>query len=92
MIATNVRPKRWLRKRHLRNRYGDISDKTIERMINDGRLPSPDYPFGNRIPAWDEQTLDEHDRAVVKGGCLTQPSQDDPAGGSAAACENSPGG
>jgi hypothetical protein len=56
---------RWLRKKHLRERYGNVCDKTLERMIDDGRLPAPEFPFGNRIPAWEETKLDAHDRAVV---------------------------
>lgn len=57
--------KRYLRKKHLRARYGDICDRTIDRMRNDGRLPPPEFPFGNRIPAWSEETLDAHDRAAA---------------------------
>jgi hypothetical protein len=34
-------------------------------MVKDGRLPPPDFPFGNRFPAWDADVLDQHDRAVV---------------------------
>lgn len=55
----------WLRKKHLRKRYGDVCDKTLERMQKAGRLPPPEFPFGNRIPAWDENKLEAHDRAVV---------------------------
>jgi hypothetical protein len=53
---------KWLRKKHVRSRYGEIVDKTIERAVKDGRLPPPEFPFGNRIPAWREEVLDEHDR------------------------------
>jgi hypothetical protein len=56
---------KWLRKKHLRARYGDVCDKTIERMVDDGRLPKPEFPFGNRNPAWREDKLDAHDRAAV---------------------------
>ena len=55
----------WKRKKHLRTRYGEVSDRTLERMVEDGRLPKPEYPFGNRIPAWREDVLDAHDRAAV---------------------------
>ena len=58
----------WLRKRHLRIRYGDITDRTIERMVKDGRLPPPEFPLSNKFPMWDEARLDEHDRTVVKAG------------------------
>ena len=57
--------KRWLRKRQVRERYGDVCDRTVERAINSGRLPPPQFPFGNRIPFWDEETLEAHERAAV---------------------------
>ncbi len=28
-------------------------------------MPPPEYPFGNRIPAWDEEVLDKNDRAAA---------------------------
>ncbi len=58
--------KRWLRKRDLRLRYGDITDRTIERMVKDGRLPPPEFPLRNKFPMWDEARLDEHDRTMVR--------------------------
>jgi predicted DNA-binding transcriptional regulator AlpA len=60
-------PKRYLRKAHLRTRYGDVTYRTIERMVKDGALPPPEFPLGNRIPAWDEAVLDKWDQrqAVV---------------------------
>jgi hypothetical protein len=60
-----TRAKRWLRKRQLRERYGDINPRTIERAVAAGRLPPPQFPFGNRIPFWDEAVLEEHERAAV---------------------------
>jgi hypothetical protein len=63
--------KRYLRKRHLRVRYADVHDRTIERMVKDGRLPLPEFPFGNRIPAWDEEKLSEHERKLA--GLIKQP-------------------
>jgi hypothetical protein len=56
------RPKRYLRKQHLRVRYGDVHYRTIERMVKSGALPPPEFPLGNRIPAWDEAVLDKWDR------------------------------
>jgi hypothetical protein len=55
-------PKRYLRKAHLRTRYGDVHYRTIERMVKSGALPPAEFPFGNRIPAWDEAVLDKWDR------------------------------
>jgi hypothetical protein len=58
--------KRYLRKKHLRRRYGDMTDRSIERMVKDGRLPPPDL-YQGRIPLWAEDVLDEHDaRAAVE--------------------------
>jgi hypothetical protein len=37
-------------------------------MVESGRLPPAEFPFGNRIPAWREDVLDAHDRAVVAAG------------------------
>jgi hypothetical protein len=59
---------KFLRRKHLCARYGEVSDRTIDRMIDSGRLPPPEFPFGNRIPAWRENVLDEHDRRVVAAG------------------------
>jgi hypothetical protein len=54
--------KRYLRKAHLRTRYGDVTYRTIERMVKSGALPPPEFPLGNRIPAWDEAVLDKWDQ------------------------------
>jgi predicted DNA-binding transcriptional regulator AlpA len=55
--------KKYLRKRAVAERYG-ITPRSIERMAADGRLPEPEYPVG-RLPMWDEQKLDEADRAAT---------------------------
>ena len=49
----------------LRQRYGDCSDRSLERAVKDKRLPPPQYPFGNRVPGWREDVLDEHDRKAA---------------------------
>jgi hypothetical protein len=67
VVYTKSTPKRWLRKRQVRARYGDITDKTVERAVRDGRIPPPEYPFGNRIPFWDEEALEAHERATAIG-------------------------
>jgi hypothetical protein len=64
-MHSKTSPKRWLRKRQVRERYGDISDRTVERAIIAGRLPPPEFPFSNRTPFWDEAVLEEHERAAV---------------------------
>jgi hypothetical protein len=57
----------WLRKPKIAKRY-DCSPRNIERMWNDGRLPPPQFPFGNDIPANSEEELDAWDREAVKRG------------------------
>jgi hypothetical protein len=57
--------RKWLRLEAVCQRYGDIVPRSVERAVQDGRLPAPEYPLGNRIPFWDEETLDSHDRKIV---------------------------
>jgi predicted DNA-binding transcriptional regulator AlpA len=53
---------KFLRKRAVSARYG-ITDRTVERMVEDGRLPQPTYR--GRIPLWRESELDESDRVAA---------------------------
>jgi predicted DNA-binding transcriptional regulator AlpA len=55
--------KRYLRRKDVAHRYGEISIRTVERMVADGRLPAPEYR--GRTPFWDESALDESDRAAA---------------------------
>ncbi len=57
--------KKWLRKEAVCARYGDVVDRSIERAVKEGRLPAPEFPLGNKVPFWDEEKLDEHDRQIV---------------------------
>lgn len=57
-------PTVWLRNKAQAERY-DCSVKSIERARKYGRLPPPDYPFGNRNPANTEEQLEQHDRAMA---------------------------
>jgi hypothetical protein len=59
-----TKPKKYLRKRQVRRRYGDCTDKTIERKVHLGLLPKPEYPLGPNVPMWDEKVLDAHDQTV----------------------------
>jgi hypothetical protein len=56
---------RKLRKADVAQRYGNIENRTVERKVEHGLIPPPDYLFQNRIPFWDEEELDAHDRAAV---------------------------
>ena len=55
----------WLLTKHLQRRYGDCSRMSINRRVRQGRLPTPQFPFSNHIPAWIESELDAHDLAVA---------------------------
>jgi hypothetical protein len=55
-------PKQYLRKIRVAQRY-DASIRWVERAVQDGRLPPPEYR--GRIPIWDEAKLDESDRAAA---------------------------
>jgi hypothetical protein len=54
--------KQFLRKQAVAARYG-VDVRTVERMTQDGRLPSPHYR--GRIPLWDSDELDASDRAAT---------------------------
>jgi predicted site-specific integrase-resolvase len=54
--------KQFLRKYAVAQRYG-VDVRTVERMTQDGRLPSPHYR--GRIPLWDEDALTASDRAAA---------------------------
>ena len=55
----------WKRKRQVRERYGNCSDRTVDRMVKAGKLPAPQFPFGNRVPMWSEAALDASDAAAA---------------------------
>jgi hypothetical protein len=56
--------KRYLRRLDLAERYR-CTDRNIDLMVRDGRLPQPTLQRG-RVPLWDEAILDEHDRAATR--------------------------
>lgn len=58
---------KWLRTKQKAERY-TCTPRTIQRMHDDGRLPPPEYPFGNSIPANSEEQLDAHDAAMAAAG------------------------
>ena len=55
---------KWLRKNSVAERR-DCEPRSVDRDVADGRLPPPEYPFGNLIPAWREDVLDAHERATA---------------------------
>ena len=58
------KPKRYLRKKALAKRYGGVNERTIPRMVADGRLPPPDM-YNGRFPLWNEAKLDRWDRKAA---------------------------
>ena len=55
--------KQFLRKRHLAERY-QTTQRTIERRVELGLLPRPEY-FGGRFPLWDPEILEQHERQLL---------------------------
>ena len=61
--------KKGYRRRSLANRYG-VSVRTVMRMVQDGRLPPPDFHLGP-LPIWCEQTLDDHEAKLKEAETTT---------------------
>jgi hypothetical protein len=57
--------KTYLRKRQLAQRYGDVTLRSIERAVEAGRLPAPEYPCGEHTPLWDLEKLEANERAAA---------------------------
>lgn len=55
---------KYLRKIQVATRYG-VTKRMVDKMVEEGRLPAPTYPTSDRIPLWNEQGLDDNDRAAV---------------------------
>jgi hypothetical protein len=51
----------WLPAKTVCNRYGEISDRTLDRRVEAGALPPPVYIRRRRY--WDEEALNAHDAA-----------------------------
>jgi hypothetical protein len=60
----NKPAKRWYRKAQVATRY-ESCGRTIDRAVEDGRLPPPKFPLGNKVPYWDGDELDAHDRNLA---------------------------
>jgi hypothetical protein len=57
--------KRYLRKKAVRDRYGYMSDRSVDRAVQEGRIPPPDI-YQSRFPLWGVDTLDAHDAALAR--------------------------
>jgi hypothetical protein len=60
--------RKFLRKKAVAARYGDVSIRWVERASKDGRLPRPHYR--GRFPLWAEDELDAHDRAAIAASAV----------------------
>jgi hypothetical protein len=68
--------KQWRTKRQVAQRYGNITPRSVERAVADGRLPAPDYPLGPHRPFWDLAKLEANERAAaIRSGKPQAPSQ-----------------
>jgi hypothetical protein len=54
---------KYLRRLDLAERYG-CTDRNIDLMVRDGRLPQPTLKRG-RFPLWDEDVIDAADREAA---------------------------
>ena len=50
----------WLRKPHVAGRYG-ISERSVDRKVDAGKLPKPKFPLGENLPLWSRAELEAHD-------------------------------
>lgn len=73
MTATANKQTVWVRKRQVRERYGNCSDRTIDRMVEKRKLPPPHHPLGNKVPFWSLAELDASDKAAA-AAYRTQPA------------------
>jgi hypothetical protein len=55
--------KSYLRKSGVAARYA-TTPRNVERMVDDRRIPPPDF-YNGRFPLWDSEKLDEHDRRAA---------------------------
>jgi hypothetical protein len=53
------------RKKQVRERYGNICDRTVDGWVQSGRLPPPHYFAGSPFPFWNEDELDAADQAAL---------------------------
>ncbi len=58
-----LKSKRRLRQQSLATRY-DCTVRSVQRMIDDGRIPPPDFYLG-RVPYWNEETLEANERSAA---------------------------
>ena len=67
----------YLRKRQVAERYGNIALRSVERAAKEGRIPAPEYPFGEHTPFWDLAKIEENERAAAIRGKSRQVAHED---------------
>ncbi len=65
MATQENKAKRFLRRKQLAARYSTCT-RTIDRMVEDGRLPEPDFYIG-KLPMWSEEKIEAQERAAMRG-------------------------
>jgi hypothetical protein len=68
--------KRYLRRHDLAERYR-CTERNIDLMKRDGRLPQPTLRYGRTL-LWDETIIDKHDRAAKRAFKLRMAASADP--------------
>jgi hypothetical protein len=61
---------RWSRKHQVAARYS-ITTRSVDRKVQQGLLPAPEYPCGPHLPLWRNSKLEAHDAAAVNQSDLT---------------------
>jgi hypothetical protein len=56
--------KSWSRKRSVAKRY-DCDPRTVDRMVEDKRIPRPHYFPNSTIPFWDDDELAANERRAT---------------------------
>jgi hypothetical protein len=59
-MSHQTKQRRYLRKGAVAARYGVVT-RTVERWVETGAIPPPEYLPGSKIPLWNEAALDESD-------------------------------
>jgi hypothetical protein len=57
-----------LRRRRVRQLYGDPPASTFAYWRKVGRIPPPDVLLGDKTPGWFESTIERHQKEIAKAG------------------------
>jgi hypothetical protein len=76
ITSTGLGKRKGYRWRSLASRY-DVTVRTAERMVRDGRLPKPDFYLG-KLPIWTDETLDAADAARTEAAAFVLPARNAP--------------